>query len=242
MKLNELAEPLFTYICRLNRTVRLGGPAYDAAHVRTDIDAIFKKMEATAESCSQGEDVRALRLPLMFFVDYMISSSALPWAQSWPRMAHEVSEFAGDEKFFHPMLDEMLEDSSPDATERAEVFYSCMSLGMTGIYADRPDEFQALLAKVASRIRDRMDGEDVIRVCPDAYKYTDKSELFRPVSDRMGTIAIATLGLLAAVFVVTGVVYMSHVSQVNKLIKDFISGAPASGSQVSIQDPRAGQR
>ena len=58
-----------------------------------------------------------IELPLIFFVDSMISESGLSLAASWNRnrLAYEGKEFAGDEKFFD-LLDETLNDPSEEAT------------------------------------------------------------------------------------------------------------------------------
>ena len=58
-------------------------------------------------------------MPLIFFVDSLISESTLPFAAEWnrKRLAYERNELAGDEKFFD-FLDETLAEKGPDADER----------------------------------------------------------------------------------------------------------------------------
>jgi cytochrome bd-type quinol oxidase subunit 1 len=42
-------------------------------------------------------------------------------------------QLAGDEKFFD-LLEETLNDSSEDASERLAVYYTCLGLGFMGMY------------------------------------------------------------------------------------------------------------
>jgi len=157
MTLLQLTEPLFQYICRLNRIARRGaapkpggetttfgdtafitrpppgapaGPQAAAASARvmnldysvarSEIKALFEDMMSKATSDSRlSQQARKMELPLIFFVDSMISESNLPFAGQWNqnRLAYDRQELAGDEKFFD-LLDETLKDSSEDAVER----------------------------------------------------------------------------------------------------------------------------
>ena len=47
MTLLELCEPLFQYVCRLNRSARKGG-SYEPTRVRAEIDALFEEAKAKA--------------------------------------------------------------------------------------------------------------------------------------------------------------------------------------------------
>src|SRR5215217_4974568 len=110
MTLLQLTEPLFQYVCRLNRFARRGaGPKatgdtvfltrggaktepstitrganleYDVA--RSEIKAIFEDMMAKASTeIRLSQQARKVELPLIFFVDAMISESSLPFAMEW---------------------------------------------------------------------------------------------------------------------------------------------------------------
>ena len=78
-------------------------------------------------------------MPIIFFVDSIIAESKLSCAGQWhqDRLAYEQNELAGDEKFFD-LLDETLNDPSPEATERLVIYYVCLGIGFTGWYATQP--------------------------------------------------------------------------------------------------------
>ena len=111
MMLLELCEPLFQYVCRLRRSARMGR-TIEMDEVRGDISEIFSKMKGDASSdmelLTQYEKVE---LPLIFFTDFMIKESNLPFAYDWVELGRERNELAGDEKFFD-LLDAELADPS----------------------------------------------------------------------------------------------------------------------------------
>ena len=138
MTLLQLTEPLFQYMCRLNRLSRRSGSPKAGGHdtsfvalsreaaqtaaplvparganldytvARSEIKAIFEDMMAKAASeVRLSQQARKVELPLIFFVDSMISESNLSFAAEWNqnRLAFDRQELAGDEKFF-----DLLED------------------------------------------------------------------------------------------------------------------------------------
>jgi len=130
MTLLELCEPLFLYICRLNRSARKGGAGLEYDRVRAEIEGIFKEIAARADAepglVSQYEKVEEV---LVFFVDSMLSESTLPFAEEWHRnrLAYERNELAGDEKFWD-LLDETLQERSSEATERLSIYRTPLHL------------------------------------------------------------------------------------------------------------------
>src|SRR5690242_11621782 len=125
MNLLELTEPIFQYVCRLNRLARKSGggstgetsfiartpgsapppprmASLDYAVVRSEVKAIFEDFLARSNSDMRlSTQARKVELPLLFFVDSMIADSSLPFAAQWNqnRLAYERNELAGDEKF-----------------------------------------------------------------------------------------------------------------------------------------------
>src|SRR5947207_13817219 len=125
MTLLQLPEPLFQYMCRLNRLARRSGspkaassdtsfialsreaaqsaaplvPArganLDYTVARSEIKALFEDMAAKAASeVRLSQQYRKIELPLLFFVDSMISESKLSFASEWNqnRLAFERQE------------------------------------------------------------------------------------------------------------------------------------------------------
>jgi hypothetical protein len=141
MTLLELSEPLFQYMCRLNRSGRKGGN-YELSQVQAEIKGILGEARGKALGANLAEAWDKVELPLMFFCDFMIKESALPWAREWKELAFERHEMAGDEKFFD-LLEETLKDKSPNANDRLAVFYTCMGLGFSGWYTGQPESSAA---------------------------------------------------------------------------------------------------
>ena len=142
MTILQLTEPLFQHVCRLNRFARRAGAAkpssgdttylslkpespaaaasaaaktasLDYTVARSEIKALFEDMMTKASSDMRlSQQARKVELPLIFFVDSMISESSLPFAAQWNqnRLAYDRQELAGDEKFFD-LLDETLKES-----------------------------------------------------------------------------------------------------------------------------------
>jgi len=202
MTLLELCEPLFLYVCRLNRSARKGG-SHEFNRVRTEIDAIFDQMRsrAQAEPRLVGQYPKIERV-LIFFVDSMISESKLSFAREWHRnrKAFELDELAGDDRFWE-LLDETLEDSSPEATERLAVFYTCIGLGFTGFYAGQPEYLRNKTLQISARLQGVVDTDIETRICPEAYEHVDSSDLVEPPGMKLLGIGIALVGLIMVLFI-----------------------------------------
>src|SRR5258705_3147547 len=184
MTLLQLTEPLFQHVCRLNRfsrragTTKSGGSdttyislkpeapgaaasaaaktaSLDYTVARSEIKALFEDMMARAASDIRlSQQARKVELPLIFFVDSMISESNLPFAAQWNqnRLAYDRQELAGDEKFFD-LLDETLKENGEDASERLALFYACIGLGFTGIYFKQPEFLRKAMLSIAPPTR-----------------------------------------------------------------------------------------
>jgi hypothetical protein len=113
MTLLQLTEPLFQYMCRLNRMARRSTGAkatgdtsflalprepatkvasaaavkvatLDYAVVRSEIKALFEDMMSKAATDLRlSQQARKIELPLIFFVDSMIAESKLAFAAEW---------------------------------------------------------------------------------------------------------------------------------------------------------------
>lgn len=203
MTLLELCEPLFLYICRLNRSARKGGAGLEYDRVRAEIEGIFKEIAARADAepglVSQYEKVEEV---LVFFVDSMLSESTLPFAEEWHRnrLAYERNELAGDEKFWD-LLDETLQERSSEATERLSIFYTCIGLGFTGFNAGQPELLRKKMLQCSARLQHMMDKDEESRITADAYEHTDTRDLVEPPGAKLLGIAIALVGLIIVLFV-----------------------------------------
>lgn len=202
MTLLELCEPLFQYVCRLRRSVRMER-AMEMDDVRNDIVSTFSEMKAAAsndhELLIQYEKVE---LPLIFFTDFMIKESNLPFAYDWVELGRERNELAGDEKFFD-LLDADLADPSDSATQRLVVFYTCLGLGFTGVYTGQPESIQRLISQISGRISGLIDADKKSHICPEAYENVDTRDFVEPPGAKLLGIGIT----LAALIVIWAVAY-----------------------------------
>jgi type VI protein secretion system component VasF len=201
----DLYEPLFQYICMLSRIARkAGGEKIEFNALRATIlghlESINKNAQANPLLALQA---KKLEMPIIFFVDSMIAESKLSCAAQWHqnRIAYERNELAGDEKFFD-YLDEDLNDSSKEATERLVIFYVCMGVGFTGWYATQPEYLRKKMETIAKRIAAVMEPDPAARICPEAYQYLDTRNLIEKPTIKIGAIALIFLALCLVVMAV----------------------------------------
>jgi len=200
MNLIELCEPLFNYVCRLNRLARSGQPA-DFDLVRADIkELLAKASEASHESAALAEQFKKVELSLIFFIDSVIAESALSFTANWNqrRLAYERNELSGDEKFFD-ILDENLTQQGPEADERLAIFYTCIGLGFTGWYQTQPEYLRKKMRQVALRITNYVEPDEESLITADAYHYTDTTNLPLPVKESLTPVLIVLVGLVILV-------------------------------------------
>lgn len=232
MNLLQVCEPVFLYVCRLNRMARKGG-SLDYAVVRNEIKGLLADARAAAgaqpDLVAQYEKIE---MPLIFFVDSLLVESGLPFAQQWhqERLAYERHELAGDEKFFD-FLDETLADSTDAAVERLAVFYVAIGLGFTGWYAGRPQDLQRKMKEIAARIRRHTETDPDARICPEAYQHVDARNLIEPPSRKLGGIVLALVGLLVVLFATNVFLYRVASRDLSRALRTIVNvqwnGTPA---------------
>ena len=211
MTLVELCEPLFEYICRLNRTARKGGDAQEPA-VRSEVLRLLADLKTKAQAESKlHEQFLKVELPLIFFVDSLISESRLKFAGNWNknRMAYDRKELAGDEKFFD-LLEETMADPSGDANERLKVFYTCLGLGFTGWYSGQMDYLKRKAKEIAARIGVNTNPEAKGKIVPEAYEKLDTRDLIEPPVAKMAGLAILLGGLTVLMLVMNVLIFRQH--------------------------------
>jgi type VI secretion system protein ImpK len=202
MTLIELTEPLFQYVCRLNRMGRSGTRA-DYTVVREELKAILEDtMQKSMSDARLAAQVKKMELPLVFFVDSMIAESKLPFAGQWHsnRLAFARNELAGDEKFFD-LLEETMQDNSEEASERLAVYYTCIGLGFCGMYIGQQDYLRGKMMAIAPRIRHLIDADQTARICGEAYEKVDTRDLVEPPSRKMFLIAMVFIICTFSMFV-----------------------------------------
>lgn len=194
----EVCEPLFQYVCRLNRLGRKGGKV-DWGIVRSELKAIFAEMRQRAEQApglagpyGQVEQV------LVFFTDSMILNSRLP--AGWKPISHEIGELGFEEKFWD-LLEDALKDPSESATLRLAVFYVCIGLGFTGLYTGQPDYIRRKMLEISARMRGMIDADQAAKLCPDAYENVDTRNLTLPPNRSLTGLMIGLVVMVAFLMV-----------------------------------------
>jgi len=215
MTLLELSEPLFQYMCRLNRSARKGGN-YELAQVQSEIKGFLAEAKAKSVGENLSDPFDKIELPLIFFCDFMIKESALPWAREWKEIAFDRREMAGDEKFFD-LLEETLKDKSPSANDRLTVFYTCIGLGFTGWYTSQPEYLRRKMKEIAARLQAAGMFSDAQRICADAYEKVDTRDLIEPPGTKLLGIAIILIGLIVVLFFTYAFLYRDSAQA---LVKD----------------------
>ncbi len=208
----EVCEPVFQYVCRLNRLARSGAAA-DYSVVRAELKALLEDAQQKAASeVRLSAQMKRLELPLMFFVDSMIAESGLKFAQQWHqnRLAYERNELAGDEKFFD-LLEETLKDNSDEASERLAVLYTCMGLGFVGMYIGQPEYLRKTMMTISPRIRHLMVADNTARLCGEAYEGVDTRNLVQPPGGRL--VFLGLLFLVCSIAVIVSYILMFNSSK-----------------------------
>jgi type IV/VI secretion system ImpK/VasF family protein len=229
----ECCEPLFQFVCRLNRSARKG-VSPDAAQVKTEAKQVLAecKTRATKEGKQEGFD--KVEIILVYFLDSMIRSSALPFARQWQDLAAERGQMAGDEDFFD-QLDTTLRDNSEQATERLAVFYTCIGLGFVGWYAGQPEVLKKKMLELSSRLRGQMDADRAARICPEAYERVNTSDLVQPPARKVVGVGIVLIGLALTMFAANIALYLDRQGSMKASLREVLSkgakatAAPAKG-------------
>lgn len=234
MNLLELCEPLFQYVCRLNRSARKGVRS-EPSQVRTEVNQLFAEMRTKSGSeRSLAVQYEKVELPLLFFVDFMVKECGGALSREWKELAHERNELAGDEKFFD-LLDEELKESGEAAAERLAVYYTCIGLGFTGWYTGQPEHLRKKMMEIAPRIRGLMDADQAARVTPEAYEHVNTADLVVPAGTKLVGVGIVMVGLILVMFAANVTLYIQSRRDLQRALdtivkQDASARADASGS------------
>lgn len=228
MNLSELCEPVFQYVCRLNRGGRQGVKD-DIDLVRAEVNQLVSARKAAAAAEPRlDEQFERVRQPLIYFVDSMIAGGRSSIAKAWDkrRLAYDWQEFSGDEKFWD-LLDETLNEQGEAACERLAFFYTCIGLGFTGFYHGKPDFIKRKMTQLAARLERGGSPELKDRICPEAYEAVDRRVLFESPAGKLIGIAIAVAGLVVVLFVMNAVLYRQKSADLSRSFSQLVAHGPA---------------
>ncbi|MEO1321358.1 MAG: DotU family type IV/VI secretion system protein [Pseudomonadota bacterium] len=229
MKLLSACEPVLLYMCGLNRSVRKGAQ-FDADSVRAEV--LSRLAEARARCAAEAGLARRfdrVELALIYFVDYIIKESELPWAHDWRELAHDRGKMAGDEEFFD-LVEEALAETGAEVAQELEVYYVCMGLGFMGLHLGQPEKVRAKMAEIRVRLPEQVSLSSEEQICPPAYQHTDGSDLIQPPGRLLAMIGIVLVGLVVVLFAANAYLYHSSASSLVETFRN-VSGAevPAEG-------------
>lgn len=147
------------------------GGIVDQGQLRAELKSLLNDTRAACESVpGMGEQFAKVRLPLIYFVDFMVRRDAPPFARSWKHLQEEEArEIVGDEKFFN-LLDDAMAEQGDAANQRLAVFYCCLGLGFTGIHLNEPEVLLCRTPGISGRIRSMVDAENSSKITPEAYQ------------------------------------------------------------------------
>jgi type IV/VI secretion system ImpK/VasF family protein len=220
MKLLDLYEEFFQYVCRLNRVAKTQAHP-EFATVRSEVKDLLAQVVRNASAEVQVlNQVKKLELPMIFFIDNVICTSRLKFASQWAekRLATERNELAGDERFFVDFLEKDLTDTSEEAVERLAVYYVCLGLGFMGMYQNQPDQLRRYTEQIYARIPQWVDRDPRTKISEEAYQYTDTRLLTDPPSNKIILVAVAFVFLSLSVLTICYVYYVKSVYVVRESI------------------------
>jgi type IV/VI secretion system ImpK/VasF family protein len=230
MKLLELYEDLFQYVCRLNRAAKTQAhPEY--ARVRSEVkDLLGQAVRNAASDVRLLNQARSLELPMMFFLDYLVCSSRLKFATQWAenRLAKERNELSGDEKFFD-LLEVDLKDTSEEAAERLAVYYVCLGLGFMGMYQTQPEQIRRYMEQIFPRVRHWIDTDPSTKISEEAYKYTDTRVLTEPPGNKIILVAIAFVFVSLSVLAIYYALYAKAVGDLSTAVNAIVEVQKSDG-------------
>lgn len=229
MTLRRLVEPLFQYLCRLNRAGRMGAIT-DYEATRRDLDELFEQMrKQSLQDPVLQQQYREMELPLFFFVDFMIAYSDLPFASQWRkdenRLAYSVGERGGDQKFLD-LVDAALSPGSTASPEQLAIYYTCLGLGFSGQPPLSATELQQKMLQLSSRLRGVVDSDLQNRLVPESY-YSDTTPYNRPPGGTFARIGIVLAGLILVLLAANVVLWRESVADFRRAILAVIDRGPA---------------
>jgi type IV/VI secretion system ImpK/VasF family protein len=228
MNLISLCDPLFQYVCLVNRMGRKGA-GLDYSTVRLAVKDLFDQLGTKARGdVAVSAQFAKVEQPLLFFVDSMFSEGPWPWAAEWNRnrLAYERGELAGDEKFFD-LLAQTQAETGEAADERLAIFYTCLGLGFSGWYVGQPEFLRRTMNDLLPRIRKFIDADEAGLITPATYQHTDTSNLPLPLSSSVVPLLIAIIGCVLLVGVTNFYLFRLSSQDINRALDTILARDPA---------------
>ncbi len=220
MTLMEICEPLFQYVCKLNRLGKASGQMSQRL-VREEAKGLLADARAKADKNGLASAFDKIELPLIFFTDFMIRESKLAraWAAEggYKNIAEERRELGGDQRFWD-MLEETLLESGEQATHRLAVYYAMIGLGFTGLYQGEPDYLRRKMREIAARVRGLVEQDQSGRICPDCYENVDTRTLTQPPARSLMGLVVGMIAAALILVVSYVVMFRQTTGEINRTL------------------------
>ena len=214
MTLLELTEPLFAFVCKLNRIGRKN-LSYSGDVACVEITNLFDQMrERATDVPGLRAQFEEMELALRAFVDVSIQRSNLPFADDWRPISWDLPEGAAFEDGFFHELEKTLDERGKEARERMAVFYTCLGLGFTSDRRtlEQIDDYQKRLA--ANVVAPGASAESRIS-SPDDHR-PDTRVLWVKLGMPLSIVAATVLIGLIALYIANVVIYKQGLSDLSK--------------------------
>jgi type IV/VI secretion system ImpK/VasF family protein len=218
MSLIDICEPIFLDLSAINSSAGDGSGNLAFVPVRLRIQNTLAAIQHSAQNLGEGENFSKIHLPLLCFVDWMLSQYTIPLSAQWAKQP--LAPASGDTskgQIFFDALKQAIDDPSPAAEDRVEVLYTCLAFGYEGIYAGDAAGLSNVITDAGNRIRSRLQTDESI--CPDAYAYTDRRALHLSVVGPLTMIGIGCAFLLLVAFLFNGVLYLDRTKSLTDFLK-----------------------
>ena len=193
--LQEVTEPIFLYVCKINRVANSGGElSYLSAR-----NEICELIESSAVKASRDQITRdcfqRIKIPLLLFIDYMIVDSGVNFAMQW----HQCSlfdEFAAinSSDDFCSYIEEDLAQNYEGVEEVLLFYFLCVGLGYGGGFESGTSQISQVMAKLLPKIRNHINAGSAGRITQSAYENINTLNFIKPVGGK--------ISLILAVFVI----------------------------------------
>lgn len=214
--LPEACAPLFLFLSTFWRN-----SATSKATVPELKQSIKDEFERLRDTCQRDPRLEPLyervHYALVAAADQIVLSSSWSQRAAWSTQSLEKDVFRkmeGGKRFFR-LVEEVLEDSSREATEIAEVLFTCLALGFRGELIGEKRELERCRKQLYSKAR--LEGALGERLTPEAY---GRNAAPRPIklpttnTLRLAAVCVASQVFLLLVWVVSE--YTSNQPIINK--------------------------
>ena len=233
----EVCEPVFLYLCELNRLRREGisgnSSAVKFGAVRHRIEKLLTDCEQAGRASNHLEQQwKAIERPFNCFIDSMVEDifgprsgeeEALPAAMEWGEQRLAEQKFGivnGNNEYFKYLQEDLgLKDNDEDARERLEFHYACLGLGFVGKYQGDPDGLAVCKQEVAGRVQHLLRGGADVVFAPQAYEHVNPARLNLQPEPVIWGVVLVTVAVLLFFFVATAWLYKDSARGLEKAVQ-----------------------